>query len=51
VFLGAGIALITLPSFVVYIVVSLTTAPAYVDLLVLTQVGGLVAILYAFRGA
>jgi hypothetical protein len=50
-FLGLGIALITFPSFVVYLLVRVYGAPAYVDLLVLAQVSGLISMLYAFRGA
>lgn len=50
-FLGLGIALITFPSFAVYLFVLLANGPAYVDVIAVAQVGGLVAILYAFRGA
>ena len=50
-FLGLGIALLTLPSFVMYVLVALVGVPAYVDLIVLAQVGGLLSVLYAFRGA
>lgn len=50
-FLGVGIALLTLPPFVMYVLVALTDLPAYVDLIVLAQIGGLLSVLYAFRGA
>lgn len=50
-FLGVGIGLVTLPSFVLYaLVVGVGVAP-YVDLLALTQTAGLLSILYAFTRA
>jgi hypothetical protein len=50
-FLGLGIALIAFPSFAVFALVSLANAPPYVDVLVVARVCGLLAVLYAFRGA
>lgn len=50
-FLGVGIGLVTLPSFVLYVLVAGFGVPPYVDLLALTQTAGLLSVLYAFTRA
>ena len=50
-FLGLGIALVTLPSLLFYSVVVAFAVPAYVDVVVLAQTLGLLSLLYAFTRA
>jgi hypothetical protein len=50
-FLGVGIGLVTMPSFLLYGLVVGIGVPPYVDLLALTQTAGLLSILYAFTRA
>jgi hypothetical protein len=47
-FLGLGVALVTLPSLLVYPVAVVFAVPAYVDVAVLAQLLGLLSLLYAF---
>lgn len=50
-FLGLGVALVTLPSLLLYSVTVAFAVPAYVDLVVLAQLLGLLSLLYAFTRA
>lgn len=50
-FLGLGIALVTLPSLLLSSVVLVFAVPAYVDVAVLAQTLGLLSLLYAFTHA
>ena len=50
-FLGLGIALVTLPSFLLSPVSLVFDVPAYVDVVVLAQTLGLLSLLYAFTRA
>jgi hypothetical protein len=50
-FLGLGVALVTLPSLLVYPVAVVFAVPAYVDVVVLAQTLGLLSLLYAFTRA
>jgi hypothetical protein len=50
-FLGLGVALVTLPSLLLYSVAVAFAVPAYVDLVVLAQLLGLLSLLYAFTRA
>ncbi|TKX50374.1 hypothetical protein EXE48_14165 [Halorubrum sp. ASP1] len=50
-FLGAGVALVTLPSLLLYPVSVALGIPAYVDVAVVSQLFGLLLLLYAFTRA
>jgi hypothetical protein len=50
-FLGAGVALVTLPSLLLYPVSVAFGIPAYVDVAVVSQLFGLLLLLYAFTRA
>lgn len=50
-FLGLGVALVTLPSLLLYPVSVTFAVPAYVDVVVLAQTLGLLSLLYAFTRA
>lgn len=50
-FLGLGVALVTLPSLLLYSVAVAFAVPAYVDVAVLAQLLGLLSLLYAFTRA
>jgi hypothetical protein len=50
-FLGLGVALVTLPSLLLYSVAVVFAVPAYVDVAVFAQLLGLLSLLYAFTRA
>lgn len=50
-FLGLGVALVTLPSLLLYPVSVVFAIPAYVDVAVVAQLLGLLSLLYAFTRA